>query len=522
MSRLAVDHRELCDKYKSFLGADGKESSTAQFLARNSAQVDVFSSGRGLFSPAEAIVRGTGRLLEKSTNEVAIFEKLEDFVTLESGPDDRERQHGAECVLMDKLLNDMMRRLLPSEDVRSELLDNMNPLMGDVRLIKKRTDSNDAASPSIQTDVAFALQLLVESYKSFLCSDETTPQIVNCRIQMLNLSQQVRNTLKKTRELRPFIHDKCCDFVCDTRVLSSRIWTLELDLMALTTQKIFDLYHQAPWVAGSQMIEILSRATESGVKLCNKHQVLWAVLHLYNLLRQCGAIEEEVVLLENLCSTFGKRVFRGEPPQRDFWTRYKVCNGGRLEFLRSKRHLAGHRHNHSDEDKYCTRSERKWRVTMPRSTYDYANTNHELNSHLTSVAAALHTCGFQPSCCAWPYAWRGTDRSKLPNEEEIKEVAHQVAAHPLVFALDHLENALGPELQGDFPTGRLNWFEIFLTVTEILGEMGRAGSSTCPECRKAASDAELWVQLGCLAVEELMERADEYEVLGCRISDPSI
>lgn len=285
--------------------------------------------------------------------------------------------------------------------------------------------------------------------------------------------------------------------------------------MVLTSQNIFDLYYQAPWVAGSHMLEVLSRANRLGVLLCNKNQIVWAVLHVYKLLRQCGALDEETVLPEHLCSAFGERVFRGKPPQRDFWTRYKVCNGGRLEFDRSKKYHA--RHHPSNEDRSCARPGRNWHVTMPKSHSAYANYNHEINAHQTSIFAGLYTCAFSPSCVAWSYAWHGSDRTKLPPDEDVQKVAAEIAAHPLVFALDHLESALGPELQGNFPMGRLNWFEVFLTITEVLSEMGRSAHVECIECRKSPRDAELWIMNGCCAVEKLMQRADKYEDIG--ISD---
>ena len=310
----ATNHQELCDKYKSFLGIDSQDSSVARFLARGSAQSGVFSSGHGLFCPAEAIERGASTQAEDNSSEGAIFENPEDFITVEDCADDRERRYGAESILMDKVLESMKRRLLASEEIRPELLCSMNPLIEDIRKIYRSKDCSDAPNAMMKTNVVFGLQLLVESYKTFVFSDEKTHKAVNCRVQMLKFAQDVKNTLTKVREFRPFIHDKCCPYLCNTRDLSSQIWALELDLMVLVKQKIFDLYYQAPWVAGSQMLEILSRATILGVRLCNNYQIVWAVLHLYNLLRQCGVLGEETVLLEHLCSAIGKQVFRGKPP----------------------------------------------------------------------------------------------------------------------------------------------------------------------------------------------------------------
>lgn len=510
-----TNHQEFIDRYNSFLGTDRQNSSVAQFLIRDSAQSGVFASGHGLFCAAEAIIRGANAQSEEKTQEAAMFENPKDFITVEGCAEDRERQQKAESILMDKVLKSMKRRLLTSEAIRYELLFSMNPLMEYIRDIDKiyrSKDRSNAPNASITTNVVFGLQLLVESYKSFFFPNETTPKTVNCRVQMLKFAQDVKDTLTKIRTLRPFIHDKCqCTFFCTSRRLSSNIWALELDLMILTKQKIFDLYYQAPWVAGSQMLEILSRATDLGVDLCNKNQIVWAVLHLYNLLRQCGVLDEETVLLKHLCSAIGKQVFRGDPPQRDFWTRYKVCNGARLEFDRSTKHQPRDRHDPSDQKKPCAPPGRNWRLNMPTSYTVFTNSNHEINSHQTSILAGLYSCKFHPTCVGWSYAWHGSDRNKTPSDEDRQKVADEIAAHPLAVVLDSLESALGPELQGDFPMAQLNWFELFLTMTEILGEMGRAAHAECIECRlKCACDAKIWVDHGLNAVEELMQKADKY------------
>lgn len=510
-----MNHRDVCEKYKSILGIDDRDISGAQFLARDSGQNVVFSSGHGLFCPLEAIIRGANTQPEENIQEMVVFENPKDFFTVEGRADDREHRYGAESILMDKILKSVKRRLLPTEDLRLEFLHEMNPLIKDIHGIYKNKDDRNILDASIQTNVVFGLQLLVESYKSFMFSKEPTPTFINCRIQTLKFAQDVKNVLTKMRASRPFIHDKFCecDYVCSSQILSANIFTLELDLMVFTKQKVFDIYYQAPWIAGSQMLEILSRATNLGVRLCSDHQVVWAVLHLYNLLRQCGALNKETVLLEYLCAAIGKQVFRGEPPQRDFWTRYIVCNGGRLQFDRSKKSKKDQgRYQHSD-----AHSERKWRLALPSSHAGFANHNHEINPHQTSIFAGLYRCGFRPSCVAWSYAWHGLDRNKFPPDKEITKVADEVAAHPFVFALDHLESAAGPELQGEFPTARLNWFEIFLTMTEILSELGQAAPTAykaCPECRKSPRDAEHWVSTGWYAVQELMPRADEYEDIG--------
>lgn len=163
-----------------------------------------FSSGHGLFCPAEALIRGASTQLEENTHEVAVFEKPEDFVTVEESADDKERHYRAESVVMDKVLKSIKRRLLASGEIRPEFLYNMKSSIKDIQKIYRAKDSSNAPNALIKTNVFFGLQLLVESYKSFMCSIDTF-KMVNCRIQMLKFAQDVKNTLAKMRKLRPFI-----------------------------------------------------------------------------------------------------------------------------------------------------------------------------------------------------------------------------------------------------------------------------------------------------------------------------
>ncbi len=145
--------------------------------------------------------------------------------------------------------------------------------------------------------------------------------------------------------------EDCC---CDT--LARKIAKLEAQVMIITLEKRFDLYHQNPWVAGSHMLSILSRAADCGVRLCNRGSDVGTVLHLYNFLRQFGYLETEDVLLERLCAVIGPAIFSGARPEQGFSSRYTLFLGGRLVFEGPRKHQRDH-----DNDA-CERADRTWRI----------------------------------------------------------------------------------------------------------------------------------------------------------------
>ena len=196
-----TNYQELCDRYKFFLGIDGQDSSVTQRLTWDSAQSRIFSSGHGLFCPAEAIIRGASTQLEENTHGVAVFEKPEYFVTVEECADDKERQYRAESVVMDKVLKSIKRRLLASEDIRPEFLYNMNPLIKDIQKIYRAKDSSNAPNALVKTNVVFGLQLLVQSYKSFMCSIDT--------LKTVNVVSRCSNSRKMSRT--PWRRCESCD-----------------------------------------------------------------------------------------------------------------------------------------------------------------------------------------------------------------------------------------------------------------------------------------------------------------------
>lgn len=379
----------------------------------------------------------------------------------------------------------------------------MNPLLVPLQVFYEMKGS------SMQTDLVFGLHLLVESYKSFTLSKGPV-SMPNSRIQMLRFVQDVKNSLSRARLLRPLMVDSACDCTeCREHPLSNALIKFDRELAHLATEKRFDLYHQAPWVAGHQMNKILSKAMALGLQLCDRMQYLGTVLHLYNMLRQYDAIDEETVVLEKLCTVVAQGVFSGSRPDCNFFAKYAASIGGRLSFDRSKRHKpnpngelcssCGDRHEPSNG------ADRNWRITMPKHSI------RQLNSHRISTFHGLHDCQFQYECHCWPHVWHGLDKDKNVTEKQISQVRNELSVHPCASILDHLEGVVGAELEGDFPVAKINWLEIYITCTEISANLSRAAYFD-PECTtpEFAHNHEHWPILGLSFVEMLLPLADNF------------
>ena len=446
-------------KYAKLLDVDVLENDQTGSLIE-----DTFSFFlHGLTDPWIAILDSQGRTYTAKELKEGMLEKPAEHVTAKTDIDNRRK---AERSLMDLLLRSIRRLLYQNGEKPTGLVLLMNPLLLPLQVFYETKGS------SIPTDLVFGLPLLVESYKSFILPKKLVSK-PNGRIQMLQFAQDVKSSLSRAPLLRPIVVNIACDCRdCLENALSVGLIRLERELADLATERRFDLYYQAPWVAGHQMIEILSRATVLGLRACDRKHYLGTVLHLYNMLRKHDAIDEEAVVLEKLCAVVAQGVFSGSRPDCNFFAKYAAFMGGRLSFDRSRRHKLNPKgelcpccgdkiepHNGAD----CNR-----RITMPK------NYSKQLKSHDISAFDGLYICQFEYGCHCWPHVWHGLEQGKNVTEKQISQVRNELSVHPCASILDHLEGVVGAELEGDFPVAKVNWLEVYITCTEILANLSRA------------------------------------------------
>ena len=490
------DHFEICQRYATLLKMAMKEDDQTGSLIWDTLPFFL----HGLQTPWEAILDSQGKTYTEKELSESVLQQPREHVKVETETDGSGK---VERSLMDLLLRSMRRLLYQNEDKPSDLVLAMNPLLQPLLLFYETKGS------SIQTDLVFGLHILVESYKSFMQAERPI-SMPNGRVQMLRFAQDVKSSLSRARILRPFMVGMTCDCSdCRENASSVALIKLETGLADLTKERRFDLYYQAPWVAGHQMGEILSRATGLGIQLCNRNQYLGTVLHLYNMLRQYDAIDEEAILLEKLCVVVEQGVFSGSRPDCNFFAKYAAFMGGRLSFDRSKRQ------KRNTDGEFCAccgdriepsnGADRNWRITMPK------HYSKQLYSHDISTFDGLYCCNFRHGCHCWPHVWHGLKKGKNATDKQISQVRDELSAHPCASILDHLEGVVRAEFEAEFPVAKVNWLEIYITCTEILANLSRAKRFD-PEYRTPdlADNHEGWTAHGQTMVVRLFPLADDF------------
>lgn len=232
--------------------------------------------------------------------------------------------------VIDNIVHLVGSRVAPANIVR-----NSTPVYADVGyLITGVEEKPQSWSPVL------GLDLLISSYQSYLHSLASPNAVSKCRLGALRLAQQASSQVSRV------LSDKTC-FPCRcTQTLAYHLQNLESDLQSYARFKCWDMYFQAPWVAGNHMLEMLDLCYYYGLRLFNYRHYVGAVLHSYNVLQQLAGLDE-VPVLESVCAQFGHLFFPGgHRPKGSFracWSRYV---GARLKFKK------GHR-NRNSRDSWC-------------------------------------------------------------------------------------------------------------------------------------------------------------------------
>jgi hypothetical protein len=231
--------------------------------------------------------------------------------------------------LLDSLVSDAIQ-LITSANIPCAIIRNSTPSYADLGYALSKPSDKDC-----ELRLSFGLQLLLESYATYLCNSIPT-QVSHCRLGSLRLARQAIGSLGK------IINNETC-FPCKcTSTLSYHLHNLAGELTSFAKFKCWNLYFQSPWVAGNHLLEILDLCYYYGGKLLAYRRYVGALVHSYNVLEQLAGLEK-IPILEHLCDTYKDIFFPGGRPETNFrscWTRYV---GARLNFKK------GHKsRNHRD------------------------------------------------------------------------------------------------------------------------------------------------------------------------------
>ena len=121
------------------------------------------------------------------------------------------------------------------------------------------------------------LQLLLESYKSYIFTAGPTYAASSCRLQALKFAQEARISI------RAVLDDSTMPCRCPG-TLAYHLENLDQDFKGFLETRVFDFYFQSPWVSGSHVLEMLEALFYHGLRLFSYRNYVGALLHAYNVL----------------------------------------------------------------------------------------------------------------------------------------------------------------------------------------------------------------------------------------------
>ena len=419
----------------------------------------------------------TSRQHDKRLMSGRLFENPVSHITVQKDFLDGPRQIEAEHITMDLMLKTMKQLLCNEEQLLEDFSLDINPLLIEVKEYL-RSDNE-----SLATSLVFGMQLLVESFKSFLFCDGAV-QRTNCRTRALRFAQEVNGSLNVIISNEDCTGCKCLK--CGGPEFHIDLLFLKAQLDEYLGQKRFDLYYQTPWVAGQHMQEILSLATDYGLRLCERQNYLAAILHLYNMLVQLNILQDKIPLLESLCSSLRKSIFLGSLPSRNNHSHFTRCIGGRLDF--------------SDTSSHHTQA---WQLKAPKA----ANTKSERKRRLVPSDISrfydIENIRYTIDIDRWTDIYQAKKEAKATRQEknEIHEIIHE---RSFALSLLKLKDYAAPEFSGDFPIARINYFAIHLDCMHVLERI----ASLAEDCLVAGKDLPPRV-IGMQFVTSLLQKVDE-------------
>lgn len=230
------------------------------------------------------------------------------------------------------MLTQGILHLVSSGAALDAITQNGTPLYAEIGCLPTHQVSSNSLGSTL------SLHLLSLSYKAYMSGLRSHSMLSSCRLSALKLSQQAKYFLSE------LLADKIC-FPCQCPdTIAFHLDQLKDTLQRYTAHKCWDIFFQAPWVAGNHILEILDMCFYYGMRLIRYRHYVGSVLHSYNVMKQLAAMEE-VPLLEELSNKFASIFFPGgQRPINRFaasWTRFV---GARLKFRKGHK---GHNHRGS-------------------------------------------------------------------------------------------------------------------------------------------------------------------------------
>lgn len=330
------------------------------------------------------------------------------------------------------------------------------PEIGDFLIHDEKNGDNNGLRSS------FGLQLLLESYKSYLFAAGPTYNPSNCRLQALKFAQTAITSITAV------LDDSTMPCKCPG-TLAYHLENIHKDFTVFLEARVFDFYFQSPWVSGSHVLEMLEALFYYGVRLFSYRNYVGSLLHAYNVLRQFTEFPS-IPLLEMLCSKPADITFPGGRPTRNFKTCYVRSIGGRLRF---NIHTSDHRGCHSmvipsHVAKATAGFGLRKNAHDPRFDYSKISLFHHIKErgyHLDNATwERIHNLDSKTD-------ERGAPHRKDKKARSCSHHSHSsdnlTSCHP-THRLQTLQNVLLDDFTGPLPIARLNFLEVYLACVRTI------------------------------------------------------
>jgi hypothetical protein len=374
----------------------------------------------------------------------AIHQKPEDFV-LKPSSEDAQAEHVAFSIFLQNL-----RRIFspPPGQVTNAVVRRGTPLYHEMATYL----AEEPASRSVSC--AFALRMLLESYKCYLCGKESPIARPNCRVQALRFARDVISNIQAVLA-DSTMPCRCC------RTLAFYLEMLQEDLTRYSQERVFDLLFQSPWVAGSHMLEMLDVTFYYGLRLCSYRNYFGAVLHTYNVLTRCNGMAP-IPLLEHLCDIFSDVIFLGERPSRNLHSILLRYMGGRIRFHRKNRHRRQASYNLQLPQRVASEGlGLRKELNDDRFRYEKISLFH----YIKDRDYLLEDYSLNSAPCSRK---RRSSQHKHKTSAAGHENDENARTSKSTIQLQRVQQLILTEFQGDLPVAKINFFAVYIACVRIV------------------------------------------------------
>ncbi|KAJ5016664.1 hypothetical protein K4K57_010960 [Colletotrichum sp. SAR 10_99] len=303
----------------------------------------------------------------------------------------------------------------------------------------------DEPEKPLSAKLVFGLEMVLSTFKSFLWPDDMTNK-TNCRIAALKFAQDVKSNLAQTLDILQ--KDAGPEKSRTRQEHEDRLISMIAKMDMFCREKRFDLYYQAPWIAGCHMLEFHTLAMHDGVYVCSVSGHVCATLRMYNALRQVGNKPiKSIPILDFLCEIFKDRLFFGAFPKKKFSTYFRRAQGCGIQ---KNKDLVG------------------WYASgLAQPFIKDAYRKSHMDTETISLFHTAHMWDYTPK--RWSF-WNEIfgDPDRKASEKEAKRLERWVSLQPMNMIIEGVKNKVLPEVKGEKPVARLNFFAVFRLCVRIM------------------------------------------------------